>query len=128
DLAHIDVIVKTVRMSRLVIASNAACLALRHLLRDNIQIAVQPIDGLITNFEPSTTIDPRSPTTIIGNDILSMAIIQFGGKLPQRRNRRAILGRVVDSNIKIRIGIHIAACPRATEYHRLNALNSAEPG
>jgi hypothetical protein len=75
DLAHADVIVESVGMTRLVVARRSPSSAFGEDLLDPVEVTVEPIDPLTSYLEPCPTVDPWSPLPEICHSIPRVALV-----------------------------------------------------
>ena len=67
NLGEIDVVVKSVRVTEIVIASDDAARTVVDHRGDALEIAIEPIDLRALDTEPGPAVDPRTPGAELGH-------------------------------------------------------------
>jgi hypothetical protein len=68
-----------------------------------LNFSVQKIHCQTLNLKPTSSIDPRTPFTKIGNHIPSMRIIKLSCEMPESLEIERIVSAIVQTQVDIRL-------------------------
>src|SRR5712692_4265324 len=123
NLARVNLHVKSQRMAELIEAARPAPDAFIDRFAHRANFAVQEIDVMAANFEPSAAIHTRSPFAKRSDQLRYMPIVQLLRGRSQSHRRERTRRVVVDSKIDIRAIVGGATRARSTEHNRDDAVD-----
>jgi hypothetical protein len=83
NLPRVDVAVKAVRVSGLVVTRRPPGPALGDGSGHGLEVAVEPVHGPVFYAKPASAVNPRSPFSKVGNEARQVAIVQLASQISE---------------------------------------------
>jgi hypothetical protein len=124
DFARVNLIVEAQRMAKLIYAAGTAGAAILDRAPHHAEVAVQEIDVMAVNHEPSSAVHARSPRAERSHQTAAMFVVKLlGGALEVGDSERPARV-VIDPEIEVRMLVRGAAGARSSQHDCLHAADA----
>jgi hypothetical protein len=126
NLSQVNGRCEGVRVAGLVVHLDLACPAFADHLADFLQVAIKEIYCISCNLQPSSAVDPRTPTANRREQTGPVLVVKRRCQAFERCQVQRLLRMVVDAQVDIRIRTSAASGARTTQHNGSYTGNSLD--